>query len=125
MEYELKVDKFQEKEDFLSEIQRVAGGKLPANARYFLKLLAHPDLITHTVQFFTGFDVDLMCLKYEAPWSCVHETEAQFENVTSGWLGAGRGQLITEWCENCKRRVIGDKALQDLELPEEPDPFGI
>jgi hypothetical protein len=96
------------KEELLDHIQMVTGG-LPSNARYILKVLAHPDLIEHTRRYFSEMDDEARCQNYEAPWSCAREAEALYKNIKYGWLGGASGIGFDEsWCEPCRRKVLDE-----------------
>lgn len=91
------------KEDLIESIQEVLG-RLPAETRLLIKILAHPDVIAYTNRYFSVLDPRTMCLTYEAPWNCVKEAEARYQTIHEGWLG-GIG-IDTSWCENCRKKVM-------------------
>lgn len=95
----------QEKEDLIEEIESILG-LIPANTRLLLNLLVQPSLVDYTRRYIRAADKSFLCKKYEAPWSCLKEAEAKFENVKFGWLGAG-GEFELDWiCESCRQRII-------------------
>lgn len=98
----------QDKEDLIDRIRELAGIE-PLGIRPMLRVLAHPEMISQTISYFQSLDVTTKCLNYEAPWSCAKEAEARYENIKYGWLGGTNGVGFDEsWCENCRKKVLGD-----------------
>lgn len=94
-------------EEILERIVEVTGTTMPG-VKGILRLLAHPDVIEHTKRYFDIADVASRCQKYQDPWNCAREAEAQYENIKYGWLGAANGVGYSEWwCENCRKKVMG------------------
>lgn len=105
------------KEDLLDRIATIVGFE-PPGARHLLRVLAHPDVIDLTKEYFESMDKNSMCLTYEYPWNCAREAEARYENIQFGWLGGGSGVGYSEWwCDNCRKKIIG--AMPKLDDPEE------
>lgn len=116
-----------EKEDLVDHIQGILG-HLPENTRYILKVLAHPQIIEYTQEYFGKLDNKTRCLRYDPPWSCVREAEARYENVKYGWTAAPGTDGGTQdlWCANCRtgesvesRAEAIAEALRDERLSEE------
>jgi hypothetical protein len=98
----------QQKEELIDGIRDLVGYE-PPGVRVLLRVLAHPDLVQHTRRYFDELDTSTKCIKYEAPWSCALEAEARYENIKYGWMGGAGGIGFDEsWCENCRRKVLGD-----------------
>lgn len=116
-----------EKEDLVDHIQGVLG-YLPENTRHILRILAHPQVIEYTQEYFGKLDNKTRCLRYDPPWSCVRESEARYENIKHGWTGAPGPDGGTQdlWCPNCRtddsmesRAEAIAEALRDESLSEE------
>lgn len=100
-------DRWNEKEDLIDRIKSIAGIE-PPGIRQLLIILAHPDMVQHTIRFFNTRDVKNRCQLYDYPWSCAREAEAKYETIKFGWLGAGAGVGFDEsWCQPCRDRVLG------------------
>lgn len=116
------------KEDLLEQMLAVAG-RLPAETRYILKLLTHPDIVEHAQVYFNQFNYDKRCLRYAPPWSCRLESEAKFENIVFGWGGAPEGNgTHNSWCDNCKKPTLleddyegSEEQARDIALSEEEE----
>lgn len=94
-----------EKETLLRKVEELIGF-IPAETRALLKILAHPDVISDTKEYFNAMDENTRCRIYESPWSCARESEARYENIKFGWTGAPMG-FDESWCEPCRRKVLG------------------
>ena len=97
-----------EKDELLDKLCEVTGFE-PIGARRFLDLLVQPDLIEYTKRFVVSRDEASRCQHYRAPWSCIKEADARYENIKFGWLGAGPGNYSEWWCNNCRRKVTEDE----------------
>jgi hypothetical protein len=99
-----------EKDELLEQLREVTGFE-PIGARRFLDLLAQPDLIEYTKRFIHSRDEASRCTNYKAPWSCIKESDARYENIKYGWLGGvNTGAGISEWwCENCRKKVMEEE----------------
>lgn len=113
------------KEALLDQMLAIAG-RLPAETRYILKLLTHPEIVEHAQIYFNQFNYDKRCLRYSPPWSCRLESEAKYENIIYGWTGAPGGKTQDSWCENCKKPTLleddydrSEDEERDLALSEE------
>lgn len=94
-----------EKEEVIKKIETILG-RVPDNTRTILNVLVHPDVINTTKRYIHVHDRSDLCQRYAAPWSCVREAEARFENLRLGWLGAASDVLDEiEWCEPCKNKL--------------------
>lgn len=83
-------------------------GYEPPGIRVLLRTLSHPQLVTEARLYFEAMDVAARCTKYEPPWNCAREAEAQYKNIKHGWMGAANGIGFDEsWCESCRRKVMG------------------
>lgn len=102
------INRREDKEELIDYIKEVVGYE-PPGIRALLRVLAHPHVIEHTNKYFGPLDSRTMCTKYEAPWNCAREAEANYENIRFGWLGAqnGIGFDSATWCEACMRKVMG------------------
>lgn len=101
-----RFNRWNEKEDLIDRAKSIMGTE-PMGIRQLLSLLAHPDMIEHTIKFFNSLDEKHRCEIYDYPWSCAREAEAKYENLNFGWLGAGEGVGFDDsWCESCRRRVL-------------------
>lgn len=96
-----------DKETLIERVKELVGYE-PPGIRVLLRVLAHPVLVQHTRRYFDALDGSMKCLFYEPPWSCAKEAEARYENIKYGWLGGVNGSLVDTWCDNCKRKVLGD-----------------
>lgn len=98
-----------EKEELLAKIQEILGS-LPIGTAKILNVLTRPDLIEYTKRYIKVMDKASLCTNYEAPWSCIKEAEAKYENMKYGWLGADSGVGFSEWwCENCRKKVMDNE----------------
>lgn len=94
------------KEDLVEAVKELIG-VVPPDLRSTLKLLSHPHVLDHTIEYFGALDLDQRCLHYEEPWDCELESQAKYETVYYAW----RGDLtFTEewkknWCRNCRKRL--------------------
>lgn len=96
-----------EKEALIQQMGRVVG-YVPLGTRDLLNVLIHPDLIEFTKRYIESKDDASRCLAFDAPWNCAREAEARYENIKFGWL-AGNGVGFSEWwCENCRKKVMGE-----------------
>lgn len=87
-------------------MEELAGRSLPELARA-LHFLSHPEVLPLTKAWVISVDVENRCLNYEAPWNCVREAEAHYENIQYGWTGGvGIGYSGNHWCDNCRKRVM-------------------
>lgn len=103
----------EDKEDLVDRVTELMGAE-PLGIRPMLRALAHPQIVQHAVRYFQSLDESTKCLKYEPPWNCAREAEAKYENIKYGWFGGANGIGFDEsWCENCRRKVVGD-------VPPEP-----
>ena len=83
-------------------------GYEPPGIRVLLRVLSHPEIAGVAKEYFESMDVSSRCAKYEPPWSCAREAEAQYQNIKFGWVGATSGIGYDEsWCEPCRRKVMG------------------
>lgn len=99
----------EQKEELIDGVTSLLGYQ-PPGVRVLLRVLAHPSLVHLTRQYFSAQDVSLKCLTYESPWSCSKEAEAKYENIKYGWLGGANGVGFDEsWCDNCRKKVMGDE----------------
>jgi hypothetical protein len=98
------------REELIDSIKEIIGHE-PPGIRVLLRVLSHPSVVAETNRYFTGVDTSNKCLRYEAPWSCGKESEANYENIKYGWLGGASGIGFDEsWCSSCRRKVLGDEA---------------
>lgn len=97
-----------DKEELVEQIKEVLG-YLPDGTRVILSAMCRPDVIDATKRYVSRMDVASLCTNHKAPWSCILEAEARYENVKFGWLGAPTsGVGFAEWwCENCRKKVMG------------------
>lgn len=100
-----RLDRWHEKEDLIDRAKSIAGTE-PVGIRQLLALLAHPDMIEHTIKFFVAQDEKHRCLVYSYPWSCIREADARYTNLKFGFLGAGPGTVDPGWCENCQNKIL-------------------
>jgi hypothetical protein len=95
------------KEQLIERVKDLMGYE-PPGIRVLLRVLSHPDIVTDTVAYFQPLDKSSACTQYEPPWNCARESEARYENIKYGWLGAGNGVGYSEWwCDPCKKKVMG------------------
>ena len=113
------------KEALLEQMLAVAG-RLPAETRYILKLLTHPEIVEHAQVYFSQFNYDTRCTRYSPPWSCRLESEAKYENIFHGWTGVEGGRTQDSWCDNCKKPTLleddyegSEEQARDIALSEE------
>jgi hypothetical protein len=116
---------------YLLEQMLAVAGRLPADTRYILKLMTHPDIVEHAQVYFNKFNYDTRCLRYSPPWSCRLESEAKYENIIHGWTGVEGGRTQDSWCVNCQKPSLleddyegsedeaRDIALSEVEIARE------
>lgn len=101
-----RLNRWHEKEDLIDAIKEIRPIE-PANIRLILDLLAHPDVIQHTIRYFQELDTAQKCLNYEHPWNCAREAEARYQTIQYGWIsGAGALGYDDSWCEPCRDRLL-------------------
>jgi len=97
------------KENLIEKLKEVTG-VLPPNTRQFLKLLSHPEVADHTIEWMKSLDKAGLCTTYQAPWDCEKESEAKYETIYQGFnqvLDLEFDDAWKEhWCTNCKERVM-------------------
>lgn len=98
------------REELLDKMIEATGRNL-SEYRAVLKLLAHPDIIKSSLAYLQAMDFGSRCRRYEAPWSCIRDAEASYENLREGGL-AGASSFLNHgmdswWCENCRQKVMG------------------
>lgn len=93
----------EEKLDLITKLQEIYG-RIPVGTTEILNMIAHPQVIEFTKRYISAKDFSSRCTNYQAPWSCIREAEAKYENIKYGWLGAGAG-YSEWWCENCRKKV--------------------
>lgn len=100
-----RIDKM--RDDLIDNVVTIVGYE-PPGLRVLLRTLSHPEVVNEAKLYFETMDIANRCSKYEPPWSCAREAEAQYENIQYGWLGAVNGIGYDEsWCEPCRRKVLG------------------
>jgi len=82
-------------------------GRTPANLNAILKILAHPDIITQARAYLQANDTTDACQKYQPPWNCLMESEANAQNFSPGWAREIH-EVMENWCVNCRDRLIGE-----------------
>ena len=108
-----RINRWNEKEDFIEEVKAVLGVEPPA-IRQLLVALSHPALLEHTIKYFRSLDSTHDCKIYSPPWSCALEAEAKYENLKFGWLGSPVG-FDDHWCEPCRVRLLGESARNHVQ----------
>lgn len=106
-----------EREELIDEMQSIFP-RIPLNVREVLNMLTDPKVIEHTKRFIEAMDVNSKCLNYQAPWSCILEAEARYQNIKYGWLGGGGTAYSEWWCDNCRKKVMSGSTFEH-ELEEE------
>lgn len=92
----------QVRESLIRQVNELVGYE-PPGLRVLLRALSHPEVAGSARDYFDSMDT-----KYEPPWSCAREAEAQYQNIEHGWLGAANGIGYDEsWCEPCRKKVMG------------------
>lgn len=93
------------KEELINQLQAFMG-TVPSDARVVIKALAHPQVLRHTLAYFSSLDLSTMCTEYESPWDCEKEAEARYQTLELGWEVRQYDEEYREtWCDNCKERV--------------------
>lgn len=94
------------KDDLIDQVTSMVGYE-PPGLRVLLRVLSHPDMAGEAKKYFEAMDIGSRCTKYEPPWNCAREAEAQYQNIQYGWLGANGVGYDESWCEPCRRKVMG------------------
>lgn len=81
-------------------------GRTPPGLSQLLDALVKPDVINATASYLYAHDVNRACRLYEAPWDCLKESEARWENVREhNQITSGGMMEFDYWCENCRVRI--------------------
>ena len=109
MSFPNEYDVAHRKEELVDLIASVVGHE-PPGVRVLLRAMSHPDVVTEMRRYLELIDENTRCLTYEPPWSCAREAEARYENIQYGWLGGAGGiGFDSNWCENCRKKVLGNE----------------
>jgi hypothetical protein len=100
-----------DKERLLEVLGKVCG-VIPENPRLILRALTHPDVIEYTKAYVDSMDEAGRCTRYEAPWNCAREADSLYLNIKYGWQAAPGQGYSDSWCENCRKKAMGDIAVE-------------
>lgn len=104
------------RDDLIDHVSALVGYE-PPGIRVLIRVLSYPTVAGEARTYFDAMDVTARCTKYEPPWSCAREAEAQYQNIQFGWMGAANGVGYDEsWCENCRGRILGLAVAPSAEL---------
>ena len=106
------------KEDLVDQATSILGHE-PAGIRSMLKLLSHPSIIGNVRRYLEALDADaIRCLHYEAPWNCIREADAKYQNMQYGYVGGPMVGVDDSWCESCLSKVMGRPSIEEVDCAE-------
>lgn len=106
MEERERIQRWNDKEDLIDEVRAVLGVE-PHGLRRAIAMLSHPEIIQHTIRYFSELDDSHICIKYEEPWNCAKVSEVNYESVTPHWIASEQTVVIGgDWCQPCRDRAL-------------------
>lgn len=110
MEERERIRRWNDKEDLIDEV-RAALGKEPIGLRQALAVLSHPEILEHTIKYFTSLDDNKhVCVKHAPPWDCAKETESRYDDSDYWWLNSPHTKVIPgHWCNPCRQQALNNQ----------------
>lgn len=120
-----RIIRWNEKEDLVDEVKHAVGVE-PPGLRKVLAVLAHPEVIKYTLEYFKAHDTTHVCTRFEAPWDCARDSESNYKSIADGWaawdcarstswVASPSTRIIPgDWCQPCRRKALGEEPTDEL-----------